>query len=216
MVDQCTQQYTWAANCLCERITVGRICLTDDLKEVCLQDDQMTQLATTSPHQGINRALHAIASHLHRYTSKLSSIEDTANAIVKHHHTIRPPAANFERLTDGFHQVASQLKAAKDFELELEKKTQNSLALVIHSKGDLSKLLSWQDYELLNRIQLGNDRVLVADGIAMQEIWKATQEETKISQDLALKTHKLSESMKKDSLSMKTVHWLSQHIANWG
>ncbi len=51
---------------------------------------------------------------------------------------------------------------------------------------------------------------MVANGIAMQEIMKATQEETKISQDLALKTHKLSESMRKDSLSMKTVHRLSQ------
>ena len=48
--------------------------------------------------------------------------------------------------------------------------------------------------------------MMVANGIAMQEIMKATQEEIKISQELALKTHRLSESMKKDSLSMKTVH----------
>ena len=112
------------------------------MKEVCLQDDQTTQLATTSPHQEINRALHAIASHLHRYTSELSSIEDTINAIVKYHHKFHPLGANFERVADGFHQVASQLKAAKDFELELEKKTQNSLALVRHHEGDVSKLLS--------------------------------------------------------------------------
>ena len=50
---------------------------------------------------------------------------------------------------------------------------------------------------------------MVANGIAMQEIMKATQEETKVSKDLALKTHKLSENMRKDSLSMKTVYGLS-------
>ena len=46
---------------------------------------------------------------------------------------------------------------------------------------------------------------MVANGIVMQEIMKATQEETKVSRGLAVKAHKLSESMKKDSLSMKTV-----------
>ena len=99
------------------------------MKEVCLQDDQATQ---PSPHQEINRALHAIASHLHRYTSELISIDDTVDAIAKYHRLICPPGANFDRVEDGFHQVASQLKAAKDFELELEKKAQNSLALVRH------------------------------------------------------------------------------------
>ena len=52
---------------------------------------------------------------------------------------------------------------------------------------------------------MSNDRIMVANSTAMQEIMKATQQETKITQDLALKTHKLSESMKRDSLSMKTV-----------
>ena len=51
---------------------------------------------------------------------------------------------------------------------------------------------------------------MVANGTAMQEIMKATRDETKVSRDLALKTHKLSESMKKDSLSMKTVDRCSQ------
>ena len=59
--------------------------------------------------------------------------------------------------------------------------------------------------KLFNRIQLCNDRVMVANGVAMQEIMKASQEETKISRDLASKAHKLTESMKQDSLSMKTV-----------
>lgn len=39
----------------------------------------------------------------------------------------------------------------------------------------------------------------------MQAIMEATQEEIKVSRGLAAKAHKLTESMKKDSLSMKTV-----------
>ena len=46
---------------------------------------------------------------------------------------------------------------------------------------------------------------MVANGVAMQAIMQASQEETKISRVLATKAHKLSESMQKDSLSMRTV-----------
>lgn len=46
---------------------------------------------------------------------------------------------------------------------------------------------------------------MVANGQAMQAIMEATQEETKASRNLAIKAQKLTESMKKDSLSMKTV-----------
>jgi len=49
---------------------------------------------------------------------------------------------------------------------------------------------------------------MVANGAAMQAIMKATQEETKVSRGLAVKAHKLTESMKMDSLSMKTVRSL--------
>ena len=46
---------------------------------------------------------------------------------------------------------------------------------------------------------------MVANGTALQEIMKAIEEEIKISRSLATKAHKLSESVRKDSLSMKTV-----------
>ena len=59
--------------------------------------------------------------------------------------------------------------------------------------------------QLFNRIQLHNDRTLVANGIALRKIMAAAQEETKVSRDLQVKAHKLSEDMKRDSLSMKTV-----------
>jgi hypothetical protein len=46
---------------------------------------------------------------------------------------------------------------------------------------------------------------MVANGIAMQRIMEATQEETRTSRVLAIRAHELTEEMKKDSLSMKTV-----------
>lgn len=38
----------------------------------------------------------------------------------------------------------------------------------------------------------------------MQEIMQATQEETRIARGMAIRAHRLTEDMKKDSLSMKT------------
>ena len=46
---------------------------------------------------------------------------------------------------------------------------------------------------------------MVANGAAMQAIMQTSQEEIKISRVLATKAHRISESMKKDSLSMRTV-----------
>ena len=46
---------------------------------------------------------------------------------------------------------------------------------------------------------------MVANGIALQDIMKATQMEAKITRGMAKKTQKLSESMRQDGLSMKTV-----------
>ena len=110
--------------------------LINNSKEVYLQDDQATPDAIKPSHEDINRALHAIAAHLHRYTSELTSIEDTTNAIVKTHRLVFSVAEShrsdtaFQRVEDGFNQAASHLTAAKAFELELEKKIENILALV--------------------------------------------------------------------------------------
>jgi len=46
---------------------------------------------------------------------------------------------------------------------------------------------------------------MVLNTTAMQEILKATQQETKMSRAMAIKAHELTEEMKKDSLSMKTI-----------
>lgn len=160
--------------------------------EIRLQNDEEVQPATSIPLQDTNRALHAIAAHLHRYASELKSLDDTIAAMIKYHRLVwdygsNTPGEAFQKVENGLHHIVSQLKAIKDFELELEKKIQNSLAL------------------LFNRIQLSNDRVMLANGAAMQAIMEATQEETKVSRSLAVKAHKLSESMRKDSLSMRTI-----------
>jgi hypothetical protein len=59
--------------------------------------------------------------------------------------------------------------------------------------------------QLFNRIQLSNDRIMVANSTAMQQILRATQEETRMSRTMAIRAHELTEEMKKDSLSMKTI-----------
>lgn len=143
-------------------------------------------------HEELNKALHAMAAHLHRYGSELKSLHETLPDIEAYHESVNSlgvPSDVFQsqRAKNGLRQIASQLQPVRHFEAELEKKLQNILAL------------------LFNRIQLGNDRAMVANSAAMQAILKATQEETKVSQVMAKRAHELTEEMKKDSLSMKTV-----------
>ena len=63
------------------------------------------------------------------------------NAIVQTHRLVfsaadpNVPNVAFKRVEDGFVHAASHLKAAKAFELELEKKIENILALVGIEKG---------------------------------------------------------------------------------
>lgn len=54
-------------------------------------------------------------------------------------------------------------------------------------------------------MQITNDRMMVFNGKAMHAILKATQEEAAISRDIALRSQQISEDMKKDSVSMKTI-----------
>ena len=100
-----------------------------------LQNDEESQSANNPTYQDINRGLHAVAAHLHRYTSELKSIDDTIDAIFQYHRKILNPeglalGGAFQKIEDNLYHIASQLKAVKDFEEELEKKIQNSLALV--------------------------------------------------------------------------------------
>ena len=77
-----------------------------------------------------------MAAHLHRYASELKSLKDTTAMIIEHHLVITGHESNnsdkaFRVIEDGLNQVQSQMKSVIDFEIELEKKIKNNLALVI-------------------------------------------------------------------------------------
>ena len=101
-----------------------------------LQDNEAAQ--DTASQQNINKALHAMAAHLHRYSSELTSMENTIMAISGHHKWLTQEddsstKHSSRKIEDGLNEVASQLKSVQNFESELEKKTQNILALVSQS-----------------------------------------------------------------------------------
>ncbi|KAJ9641519.1 hypothetical protein H2199_005489 [Coniosporium tulheliwenetii] len=140
----------------------------------------------------MNKALHSVAAHVHRYLSELESLESTVDDIKQRHNEINEKFglhedSDSERIVRALDQVLSQVKAMNTHAKELEKKTGNILAL------------------LFNRIQISNDRQLVANGVAMQEIMKATQDEAKVSRRMADQSQRLAEEMKKDSVAMKAI-----------
>ena len=104
-------------------------------------------------HEDLNKVLHAMASHLHRYASEISSLEETLTEITAHHKRFtarmadrHPPDGNdnpekqttsyeqdtshIQRIEDGLQQVALQLSPIKHFEQEIEKKLDTIMALV--------------------------------------------------------------------------------------
>lgn len=87
----------------------------------------------------MNRALHSIAAHLHRYNSELEGMQDTLEDVLKHHGLFEEskggpkgiPAESADgRVSNGLGQIASHLKQVRAFLRELETKLQNILALV--------------------------------------------------------------------------------------
>src|SRR5689334_7830744 len=101
-------------------------------------DDQET--VATSLNNEMNKALHTMTAHLHRYGSELGWLEDT-NKDISHHREIfiaalkarkvDPEHVNgLRRITFALQQITSQLRAVSSRRQELERKTQNILALV--------------------------------------------------------------------------------------
>jgi len=86
----------------------------------------------------MNRELHIMTAHLHRYGSELGWFEDIVADISTYHKRfflgqlddIKELESAGQRLSVGIAQVASQLKAVNCFRQELENKTRNILALV--------------------------------------------------------------------------------------
>lgn len=87
--------------------------------------------------QNINRGLHSIAAHLHRYQSELKSLERIVVDLSTHYDCMKCGDTSEEKGdmesendTRSFGQILSQVEACYDFATELEKKAQNILALV--------------------------------------------------------------------------------------
>jgi hypothetical protein len=87
----------------------------------------------------INKALHTMTAHLHRYGSELGWLGDIVADISQHHtsyhkylvtHGAKADDSAGERISLGLLQVTSQLNAVTSFRQELENKTRNILALV--------------------------------------------------------------------------------------
>lgn len=90
----------------------------------------------------INKALHIMAAHLHRYSSELERLEDIVCELLSRHEKsmslIEMPSDDssvalpqeWHRAKLGFEQIMSQLKAIRSFAKELESKITNILALV--------------------------------------------------------------------------------------
>lgn len=126
------------------------------------------------------------------------------------------------RTSQNFAQLESQSKQAKSFVKELEKKLQNILALVritfwtqCKQLNQLEQLKNARENmlirlnQLFNRIQIANDRSMMSNGEKMHAILLATQEDAKISREIALRSHEIAEEMKQDSVAMKTVSILA-------
>ncbi|KAF2495450.1 hypothetical protein BU16DRAFT_582128 [Lophium mytilinum] len=154
-------------------------------EEPSLQDGLETSaaLAPVTSSAAINKKLHTMAAHLYRYGSELDRVDKIALELKTLHAKLRPvidpdhfntvdELVEWQRIDQGFDQIISQMTALRGFREELKRKTSNILAL------------------LFNNMQLLNDD-------RMQEILRATQEDTRRSQDLAI-------SMKEDSIAMKT------------
>ncbi|KAJ9295775.1 hypothetical protein DTO271G3_5798 [Paecilomyces variotii] len=141
----------------------------------------------------INRALHSIAAHLHRYLSELKSSQGIVVDLSTYYESIYTSETadsdlgSFEQASRGLSQVSSQIEALRDFAEELEKKIKNILAL------------------LFSRIQISSDRLLVANGQAMQAILSAMQEDATLGRKMAKASHALAEEMRRDSVAMRTI-----------
>jgi hypothetical protein len=159
-------------------------------------------------NNNLNKTLHTMTAHLHRYGSELGRFADIVEHVKQQYedfysNTRRDEATasgplSKQRTISAITQIKSQLQDVDTFRQELGHKTQNILALVCRQQsisllGDSANLR-----QLFNNIQVSNDKVMVANGKAMNKMLKASRAEAQMAMRLA-------EEMKKDSVAMKTV-----------
>ncbi|KAI1635373.1 hypothetical protein F4809DRAFT_614503 [Biscogniauxia mediterranea] len=145
------------------------------LQEVIAQDSS----AFSADSKNINKHLHTMAAHLHRYNSELNRLHYILDEI-KNQEIYRPPEKDKEEVLSQLNQLVSKSNVIRSFSEELERKVQNILTL------------------LFNQIQATNDKTL-------QAILLAAENEAAVSRNLAIDSHELSRSMQKDSIAMKTI-----------
>ena len=168
-----------------------------------LQEEADDESATNTFYDATSKALHAMAAHVHRYGAELDSLQETATELGTVFARLYGPSS---ASLGGIEHVKSQLKATGRFVKEQEKKIQNILALVSVPSYISSFLVEFTNVQkLFNRMQIANDRIVVSNGKAMNEIMKATRDEAAFSREIALRSQQLSEAMKKDSVSMRTI-----------
>jgi hypothetical protein len=104
--------------------------------------DQMdnSNLQTEDFNNVLNKALHTMTAHLHRYGSELERLADIVGHVKWQHQGFfanrsdkgaHPTiGAETQRMQLGMIQISSQLEAVNSFRQELEDKTKNILALV--------------------------------------------------------------------------------------
>jgi predicted nucleic acid-binding Zn-ribbon protein len=104
--------------------------------------DQMdnSNLQTEDFNNVLNKALHTMTAHLHRYGSELERLADIVEHVKWQHQGFfanrsdkdaHPTVeAETQRTQLGIIQISSQLEAVNSFRQELEDKTKNILALV--------------------------------------------------------------------------------------
>ncbi|KAK6062988.1 hypothetical protein SCUP515_12830 [Seiridium cupressi] len=96
--------------------------------------DNSKAAALAATQMQINRALHSIAAHLHRYLSELKSLQGVIVDLATHYESVHESdeashLESFDTAARGFSQILSQVEASHDFAQELEKKIRNILAL---------------------------------------------------------------------------------------
>jgi hypothetical protein len=161
----------------------------------------------------INKALHTMTAHLHRYGSELGWLQDIVSDISAHHASYHEDrTAHREvvkisaggRVSLGLRQVGSQLKAVTSFRQELENKTRNILALVSLPTRTMIEFRI-DGLKLFNNIQVSNDKMVVANGAAMAKMLRAARTEAKMSRRIADQSQQIALEMQEDSVAMKTV-----------
>jgi hypothetical protein len=96
------------------------------------QQEKRLQVPDSGSDAVVNKRLHIMAAHLHRYGSELGRVEDIVTELQRHCSNPKITALDIkdDHMSDELSQTLSQAKAIRTFGLELERKTENVLALV--------------------------------------------------------------------------------------